>query len=65
MERYQLRVIEEKEVLDEKVRKLSNFISSSKLFNRVTLVEQNLMIEQCEVMWKYSDILEKRITSFR
>ena len=64
MEDYQRRVIEEKRDLDEKAIKLSNFIGYSPLFVTISALEQELIREQCEVMWEYSEILGKRIEAF-
>jgi hypothetical protein len=64
MKDYQKRVIEEKRELDEKAKKLSNFIGYSPLFNDIDSDEQERLKEQCEIMWEYSEILGKRISAF-
>lgn len=62
---YQQRVIDEKEELDKKANKLSQFIGFSKIFETLDAVEQELMKEQNDMMWQYSEILGKRIAAFR
>lgn len=61
---YQQRVIDEKQELDEKAKKLSDFIGNNPLFEKIDSEEQERMKEQCEVMWQYSEILGKRIEAF-
>jgi len=65
MEEYQKRVVEEKLELDVKAKALSNFIGLGNEFESIDSVEQELIKEQCEIMWQYSEILEKRIASFK
>jgi len=65
MRDYQQRVIEEKKELDEKARGLSNFIGLNKEFLGIDKNSQELMKEQCETMWEYSEILGKRIALFK
>lgn len=57
---YQMRVIEEKSELDDKIYKLKAFIGSDKS-SEIDLVEFNLLIDQYKVMLEYSSILNKRI----
>jgi len=64
MKDYQNRIIEEKSELDEKAKKLSDFIGNNPLFDNIAPEEQELMKEQCETMWEYSEILGKRIAGF-
>ena len=64
MEEYQVRVVLEKKALDQKAKALSNFIGHNYLFEKLTAYEQELMKEQCETMWEYSEILGKRIELF-
>ena len=64
MQPYQERVVEEKRELDEKAHKLSDFIGNNPLFDNIAPDEQELMKEQCETMWEYSEILGKRIDGF-
>lgn len=61
---YQQRVIEEKQDLDLKAKKLSAFIGSSSQFVTLPQYQQELLREQCEIMWQYSEILGKRIAAF-
>ena len=61
MTAYQQRVLDEKRDLDEKARKLSEFIGLSQTFESIDPEEQELLKEQCEVMHEYSEILAKRI----
>ena len=65
MQSYQKRVITEKAELDIKAKALSNFIGNSDIFPTLNPVEQELMKEQCETMWEYSEILGKRIELFK
>lgn len=64
MKSYQDRVIEEKQELDKKASKLSSFIGYNPIFENLNQVEQELMREQCEIMWEYSEILGQRIAAF-
>ena len=61
---HQQRVIAEKEELDSKALKLSNFIATSQAFITLSSFEQELLKEQNDVMWQYSEILGKRIATF-
>lgn len=58
------RVLTEKNELDKKAKALSEFIGNSPKFTKIDDEEQELMKEQCEIMWEYSEILGKRIASF-
>lgn len=62
---YQRRVVNEKRLLDAKATKLSEFISLSPVFPTIPLIEQEMLKEQCEIMWQYSEILGKRIAYFK
>ncbi|QZI86103.1 hypothetical protein PODOV006v2_p0009 [Vibrio phage 15E36.1] len=64
MKAHQRRVVDEKADLDEKATALSKFIGENKLFLSLSPVEQELMKEQCERMWEYSEVLGKRIDLF-
>lgn len=64
MKPYHQRVIEEKKELDLKAKKLSAFIGSSSQFPLLPDDQRELLREQCEIMWQYSEILEKRIAAF-
>lgn len=61
---HQKRVVNEKQELDEKAKALSDFIGNNPIFLKVDNEEQELMKEQCEIMWQYSEILGKRIQAF-
>lgn len=60
---YQVRVVEEKKSLDEKISKLSSFIGSVK-FGGIGIDEQNRMRNQEAAMMNYSNILSERIENF-
>lgn len=61
---HQQRVVDEKNELDEKAKKLSAFIGTNPMFEELDAAEQERMKEQCEIMWQYSEILGKRIEAF-
>ncbi len=58
---HELRVIEEREALREKIQKLSAFIQSEKC-NDLTLGDFRLLVYQFTVMTEYWSILNKRIS---
>lgn len=64
MEPHQQRVVDEKSELDERAKKLSDFIGLNPVFETIDAEEQERMKEQCEIMWQYSEILGKRIAAF-
>ena len=64
MQPYQQHVIDEKTELDKKATALSNFIGENPVFDTLDPVEQELLKEQNDVMWKYSEILGSRIAVF-
>lgn len=64
MKDYQQRVIDEKKELDEKAKKLSDFIGLSSEFENIPPDEQERLREQNEIMWQYSEILGQRIDAF-
>lgn len=61
---HQQRVITEKRELDEKAKKLSDFIGLNPIFTNIDAAEQERLKEQCEIMWQYSTILGDRIAAF-
>ena len=63
MEDFQVRVVEEKKDLDEKITKLCAFIFSDK-FKSVPKEEQVRMENQLYTMMDYSRCLKDRIASF-
>lgn len=64
MEDYQIRVIEEREALEEKIHNLELYIESESFANLPTVAEQNNLEFQLDVMILYSKILEARINCF-
>lgn len=64
MQPHQQRVVDEKAALDDKAKKLSDFISNSDIFPTLDEAEQERLKEQNAVMWKYSEILGARIAAF-
>lgn len=64
MSDWKSRVVEEKEALDTKVKALSEFIGLSPAFLELPPTDQELMKEQNDVMWLYSEILGKRLERF-
>lgn len=63
MEDYQKRVVDEKKELDEKIKKLSFFLSG-KMIKSVSDEEKTRLENQKKAMREYSDILEERISNF-
>lgn len=61
---YQQRVIDEKAELEKKAKALSEFIGTNPLFEKLDTIDQELMRAQCELMWQYFTVLEKRIERF-
>lgn len=61
---YQQRVIDERSALERKAKDLSKFIGYSPIFEELYPIDQELLKEQCEVMWLYYEILSKRIQRF-
>ena len=64
MQPHQQRVLDEKSELDSKAKALSDFLGNSDIFPSLDSAEQKRLKEQCEIMWKYSEILGKRIAAF-
>lgn len=62
---FQAKVIAEKQELDNKAQRLSLFIGINPIFDTLDPEHQELLKEQCEVMWNYSEILGKRIALFK
>lgn len=63
LEPHQLRVLEEHEELDERLRKLMNFMGNPQ-FNDLPDAEKDLLRQQSEHMQAYASVLEKRINAF-
>ena len=63
MEEHQIRVIDERDELTKKIVKLSTAMNNGILY-KVSITEQQLLIDQLEVMKNYLHILERRIALF-
>ena len=63
LEPYQVRVIQEKKELDEKIERLNTFLDSDKK-DKIDFEELNLLLSQRDVMEDCSIILERRIELF-
>lgn len=61
---YQKQVIQERAELKERAASLSSFIGTSLVFEEVPPAEQELLKEQCEIMWEYYEVLTNRIKLF-
>lgn len=64
MKPHQQRVVDEKAELDDKAKKLSDFIWDNDIFLAIDPAEQERLKEQIYIMWKYSEILGARIAAF-
>lgn len=58
---YQQEVLKEKVELDKKAFALTKFIGLSEEFAALDAEEQELLKEQNDIMWQYSEVLGKRI----
>lgn len=67
MQDWQLRVLEEYKEINDKIRKLSNFLDSDTnlSISNLTTEQVHLMTEQLYSMQLYSNALIKRIHSFK
>lgn len=65
MQPHQQRVIQERDELKTKATALSEFIGNSPVFETLDTDEQERLKEQCEIMWQYFEILERRIAAFK
>ncbi len=61
---HQQRAWVEKQELDERAMKLTEFIGGNPLFQKMTYEDQNLLYEQRRLMYQYSEVLGKRIERF-
>lgn len=61
---HQQRVLDEKEALDDKLTKLIAFFST-KIYDELTMQEQELLKLQSSYMQSYSNILAERIALFK
>lgn len=64
MKEYQERVIAEKNELDERAKKLSDFIGHSPVFDTLDPAEQERLKVQNDLMWQLSEVLGERIAAF-
>ena len=64
MEAYQLRVVDERRELCDKITKLQTFLASDKL-KTLPEDEQSRLKMQCHAMCLYAEILSARIAAFR
>lgn len=64
MEAHQQRVVDEKNELDSKFSKLSDFIAQSPIYKKLPSDEQERLLAQHGYMAKYSRILGERIAAF-
>jgi len=60
---YQKRVVEERDLLYEKIERLESFISSDQ-FNEIDEYQQCLLTKQYDAMFTYAGILDERIHDF-
>lgn len=61
---HQQRVIDEKNELDERAHKLSQFIGNNPTFEDLDPAEQERMKVQNDLMWQLSEVLGHRIAAF-
>lgn len=61
---HQQRVIDEKNELDERAHKLSQFIGNNPTFADLDPAEQERMKVQNDLMWQLSEVLSQRIAAF-
>ena len=64
MHEFQIRVINEKKELDEKINKLKDFIINNPIFKTLLKEEQSRLNKQYDIMVEYSKILSERINAF-
>lgn len=55
------RVIEEKNQLDEKIKKLYAFLINEEKASKIPTRQKSLLAKQLDIMTDYSDILNKRL----
>ena len=61
MEDYQIRVLNEKEALSDKIEKLSKFIHRDPIFENLDKYEQILLIQQMTHMEAYENVINLRL----
>jgi hypothetical protein len=64
MQNHELRVVNEKIELDEKINNLGKFIDDSPIFPVLPAEERERLVRQKSCMTEYSDILKERIDAF-
>jgi len=64
MQPHQLRVVFEKDELDEKLINLKRFVLGT-VFSSLEPAEQLRLVRQARIMEEYSSILEERIANFK
>ena len=64
MENYQMRVVEEKQALDEKYDKLNFFMTGETFKHEISAAEQKRLRRQLIYMGLYADVLAERIEKF-
>jgi hypothetical protein len=65
MQPHEERVVDEKNVLDEKLVKLQNFIEHNKIFQALPNDDKELLERQEVYMSDYSQVLAERIARFK
>ena len=60
---YQQRVVEEQQILEEKLEKLNTFNQSDK-FQDLDSIDRNLLLIQAGAMYTYNETLKARISRF-
>ena len=65
MKPYQERVVAERDELEQKARKLSQFIGTDPAFDTIDPEEQERLKVQNDIMWQYYEILNERIKNFK
>lgn len=65
MQDFQQRVLDEKKDLDNKIKKLFIFITTSQVYLKLNSVEKNNLCLQLNTMRCYSDILHNRIKNWK
>lgn len=64
MEEYQIRVVEEKESLDLKIKNLQSFVENAMPGKNMTPHEKQDLGDQLRIMKQYQAILQSRINRF-
>lgn len=64
MQPHQERVVAEKAELDEKIRKLTDFMENNPIYNSLSAKDATLLARQKVYMLGYSEVLGERIATF-